>query len=460
MENYVDVIIALIRSNKRDKDIKEILDTYHKSDIADTIPLLNEKERNKLMFILGKEDFSEVLTYLDNVDEFFENVSYENAADLVELMDADDAVDALQELDEEDRENILSLMEEEARSEAELILSFEEDEIGSKMTTNYITISKTDTIKKAMRSLISQAEENDNISKLVVVDENNKFCGIVDLKDLICARKEHELIDLIVDNYPSIYAKTKIEDCINEIRDYEEDMIPIINEKDEVLGVITSNDIIEVVDEELSEDFHKFASISEDNDISEGVFVSMKKRIPWLTLLVFLGLTVSILISSFEAVIETLPVMVFFQSMILGMAGNSGTQSLAVTVRALSDDVSSKDKFKLIFRELRVGFMNGFILGIISFVVCLIYLGISRTIIHGEEFIFIDVLIASSIVGLSLLASMTLSSLIGTTIPIIFKKIHIDPAVASGPLITTFNDIIAVICYYGLTILLFASYVG
>ena len=192
MENYVDAIIALIRSNKRDKDIKEILDTYHKSDIADTIPLLNDKERNKLMFILGKEDFSEVLTYLDNVDEFFENVSYENAADLVELMDADDAVDALQELDEEDR------------WEAELILSFEEDEIGSKMTTNYVTILKTDTIKKAMRSLISQAEENDNISKLVVVDENNKFCGTIDLKNQKCARKEHELIDLIVDNYPSI----------------------------------------------------------------------------------------------------------------------------------------------------------------------------------------------------------------------------------------------------------------
>ena len=459
MENYVEQIISLIRESTSDKEIKEKLSTYHKSDIADALDLLDDNEKNKLMFILGKEDFSEVLTYFDDADEFIENVSYESAADLVELMDADDAVDMLQELDEEDREHIISLMDEEAKEEVKLILSFDEDEIGSKMTTNFITILNNDTIKKAMRKLIAQAQENDNITTLIVTDENNKFFGVIDLKDLICAHKDVILSDIIKVNYPYIYGKTKIDECINEIRDYDEDIIPILNENEEVLGVITSNDITEVVEEDLSDDFHKFASISEDNDLKEGVFTSIRKRIPWLTLLVFLGLTVSILISSFERVIETLPVMVFFQSLILGMAGNVGTQSLAVTVRALSEEITFKEKIKLIFREFRVGFLNGFFLGLISLVVCMIYLLITKTVIHKGTDNFIDTLVASSIVGLSLLCSMTLSSLSGTIIPMVFKKIHIDPAVASGPLITTINDVIAVICYYGLTLLLFSAYV-
>lgn len=460
MENYVEQILTLIRESNNDKEIKEKLSTYHKSDIADALVLLDDSEKNKLMFILGKEDFSEVLTYFEDADEFIEHVSYESAADLVELMDADDAVDMLQELDKEDREHIISLMEDEAKEEVKLILSFDDDEIGSKMTTNFITVLKTDTIKKAMRKLIAQAQENDNISTLIVTDENNKFYGVIDLKDLICAHKDIVLDDLIKVNYPYIYGRTKIDECINEIRDYDEDMIPVLDENDEVLGVITSNDITEVVDEELSDDFHKFASISEDNDIKEGVISSLKKRIPWLTLLVFLGLTVSVLISNFEAVIETLPVMVFFQSLILGMAGNVGTQSLAVTVRALSDEITFKDKLKLIFREFRVGFLNGFFLGLISLVVCMVYLLFTRTIVHGEVFNFFDIFRASGIVGLSLLCSMTLSSLSGTIIPMVFKKVHIDPAVASGPLITTINDVIAVICYYGLTFLLFKAYIG
>lgn len=459
MENYVEQILSLIRNSNNDKEIKRKLALYHKSDIADALLLLDDNEKNRLIYILGKKDFSEVLTYFDEAEEYIEHVSYENAADLVELMDADDAVDMLQDLPKDDREVILSLMDDEARNEAKMILSFEDEQIGSKMTTNYIKILKSDTIKKAMRKLISQAHQNDNISTLIVLDESNKFYGVVDLKDLICARKDDDLNKLIKINYPYIYGYTKIDECINDIRDYDEDIIPILNGYDEVLGVITSNDITEVVDEELSDDFHKFASISEDNGLKEGVITSIKKRSPWLILLVFLGLVVSFLISSFEGIISTLPVMVFFQSLILDMAGNVGTQSLAVTVRALSSDISFKDKLKLIFREFRIGFLNGVLIGLIASIVCMSYLLVTQTIIHGDSFSFNDVFLASVIIGTSLICSMTISAVLSSFIPIMFKKMHIDPAVASGPLITTFNDIIAVICYYGLTFILFNAYI-
>lgn len=456
MEDFKQVILDIIRSNKLDKEKKEELESYHESDIADVIPYLNKDERDTLFKILGKENLSQILPYSENVDEIFLDISPDKAADIVELMDSDDAVDTLQELDENDRTKILSLMEKEAQEAAKLILSYAEDEIGSKMTTNYILISQDDNIKQAMKKLISQAHENDNISTLFVEDENHKFAGAIDLKDLICARSDADLSSLIVDNYPCLNAKSKIDDCINDIREYAENTIPLINDQKEIVGVITANDVVEVVNEELSEDFHKFAAVTSASDLDEGVFKSISKRVPWLILLLFLGIIVSMIISSFDVVISSIPVMVFFQSLVLDMAGNTGTQSLAVTIRAISDEeITSKDKLNLVFREFKVGLLNGLFLGLISFTICLIYLCITQKVIINDLYNFNDTLLAAGIVGFSLFLAMTLASLVGTLIPLFFKKIHIDPAVASGPLITTVNDIVAVICYYGLTYILF-----
>lgn len=457
MEKYIEELLKLIQNESDEKKIKEELENYHESDIAQIIPFLNEKEEDKLFRLLGDDRLSEVLSYSDEIEEILEQLDEEKSADIVERMDADDAVDALQELDEKDRENILSLMEKDAQEDVRLILSYDEEEIGSIMTTNYILINENDTVKMAMRKLIEQAKDNDNISTIFVEDNKENFCGAIDLKDLICARQETPLKDLIITNYPTVDGHIKTSDCINELREYAEHLIPVL-EKNHMVGVITSDDITEAVDEEMSEDYHKFAAVTSESDIDEGVFTSLKKRLPWLILLLFLGLVVSMLISNFEAIIATLPVMVFFQSLILDMAGNSGTQSLAVTIRALSDEeVTSKMKLKLFFREIRVGLSNGLLLGIISALICFLYLYITKIPIHGE-FLMKDTLIASLIVGSSLCLSMGLASLAGTIIPMFFKRIHIDPAVASGPLITTLNDVVAVICYYGLTFLFFYAY--
>ena len=248
-------------------------------------------------------------------------------------------------------------------------------------------------------------------------------------------------------------------DCLEKIRDYSETSFPVISRDGELLGVLTLDSLIEATVDEFEEDYAKLGGLTEEEDIDESVFVSIKKRIPWLIVLLFLGLLVSSVVGAFEAVIAMVPVIVFFQSMILGMAGNVGTQSLAVTIRNISNDSFDSDKKKQrksIFKELKIGFSNGLLMGIISFIFVLLYLVITKKEINiGAGYVFRDSLLVSGIIGVSMLIAITLASIIGTIFPIILFKLKIDPAVASGPFITTMNDIVAVLVYYGLTYLLF-----
>lgn len=453
-------ILELIRSEKSNKEIKEQLDEYHESDIADVVPLLSDEERGRLFAILDTQEISEMFPYLDDVEEYIEEMEPEQVADIIELMDADDAIDILEELDEEDQQEILDLVEdEELVKDIELIQGYEDDEIGSKMTTNFIQIKQNILVKDAMKHLINEAPENDNIMTLYVVDKDDKFYGSVELKELIIARKEQPVDNIVYTGYPFVYAKEKIDDCITKIKDYGLQLIPVLDEEDHIIGVITSDDIIEVVDEEMGEDYARLAGLSSEEDLSEPIGKSIKKRFPWLLMLLILGMVISILISGFEEAISNITVVVFFQSMILGMAGNCGTQSLAVTIRVLTDEeITNKKLFKMLFKEFRVGLLNGLILGSISFVTVFAFLYLThKEIIVGSGFNIPDVILVSGIIAFSLFAAMTIASLVGTTMPILFKKMKIDPAVASGPFITTVNDVVAVVVYYGLCTLFFLT---
>ncbi len=373
---------------------------YHESDIADALVNLSKEQRLKLYRLLDKEIVSEIFAYLDNVAEYLEELDQENVADIIELMDSDDAIDVLEELDEEDRKEIVSLMEPESVMDINLIDQFSEEQIGSKMTTNFIK-----------------------------------------------------------QNYPYFYANEEVTDCIGKLRDYALDSYPILNARNELIGVVTSDDVVEVLDEELGDDYAKLGGLTEEENLNESIVSSVKKRLPWLIALLFLGLIVSSLISGFEAVVAALPVIVFFQSLILDMAGNTGTQSLAVTIRMLSiEEVKTKELVKLCLKEIRVGFINGLILSLLAFLFVFCFLFLTKQAVSLEEYSHIEALKASGIVSLSLWVSMTLCSLIGSIIPIFFLKIKIDPAVASGPFITTLNDILAIAVYYGLAYLLFLAF--
>ncbi|MDY5853496.1 MAG: magnesium transporter [Bacilli bacterium] len=458
IQEEMQELLSLIRSKSKPSYIKEELENYHDSDIAEVICYLTEEERKKLYRILGKERVSNVFTYLENVEDYIAELENETAADLIELMDADDALDVLQELEEEDKKQITSLMEKEALEDVRLLASFEDDQIGSKMTTNYIIVKKNDTIKSAMKHLIKYSKENDNIYTLFVKDENGKFYGSIDLKDLIRAREDDNLEDIIHTQYPYVYSTELIEECINDLKDASLDLYPVLNEKDELIGVITQDDLVEVVEDELTEDYAKLAGLNEAEEIDEPVFKSVKKRIVWLVCLLILGMFISLVVSQFETVIDGIPMIVFFQSVILGMSGNAGTQSLAVTIRGLMDeDLSRKKIAKMVFKEVRVGLTNGLILSIISFGAVSLFLYVRNTPILGETLRINDLLLIAGCVSGALIPAFILSSFIGCIVPIIFKKIKIDPAVASGPLITTLNDIVGIVSYYGLALLLFRS---
>ena len=351
----------------------------------------------------------------------------------------------LDEVDDATKKQVVDMLPEDAGNDIQMILSYEENEMGSRMTTNYIAIRRGIDIRQAMRELVSQAGENDNIGTVYVLDESDKYYGAIDLKDLIVARENDTLESIINTTYPFVTDHEKIEDCIDELVDYAEDSIPVLSETKELLGVITAQDVVEAVDDEMGEDYAKLAGLTDEEDLRETTKESMKKRLPWLIILLFLGMGVSSVVGAFEAVVAVLPIVMCFQSLILDMAGNVGTQSLAVTIRVLMDEnLTGKQKLHLVWKEMKVGFVNGLLLGSLAFVFIGIYIACFK---HNA---WLQAFLISGCVGVSLMVAMVISSLVGTLIPIFFHKIKIDPAVASGPLITTVNDLVAVVTYYGL----------
>ena len=439
----------LCESDVTDEALVEALSDYHEADIADVFPLLSEKARKRLSHALPPNVISDIFSYLDNAEEYIEKMDAERAADIIESMDADDAVDLLDELNEDTRSEIIELMDDEAVEDINLINSYDEDQVGSRMTTNFIIIKAGMTIKQAMKTMIDQAADNDNVSTIYVENDNGEYCGAIVLRDLIVARQDAVLSDIIMTSYPSVNATESIEECIERLKDYGEDSIPVLGPKNEVLGVITSTDLVEAVDDQLGDDYAKLAGLTAEEDMEESLPRSIKKRIPWLLALFFLGLGVSTVVGSFKNVISSLPIIVSFQSLVLDMSGNGGTQSLAVTIRVLSDEqLKGKRILRLIFTELRVGLVNGLILGSLACVISGVFILLTTTSTAAYAFTM------SGCIGLALLLAMTMSSMFGTIIPVFFKKIKIDPAVASGPLITTINDLVAVVTYYGLAWLL------
>ncbi len=447
--NYAEEILKIIRSSSDNEELLDKISDYHENDIAEAFELLSENERKKLYPVLGAEQVAEIFTYIEDPDRYIGELDIDKAALVISYMDSDDAVDVLDELDESTKDKLVGLLDAESSRDIKMIQSYSEDEIGSMMTTNFVVIKNTLTIRQAMRELVKQAGENDNISTVYVTDDENKFYGAIDLKDLIVARENDSLEDIISTSYPYVRDKEIVSECIEQIKDYAEDSIPVVTDEQMLIGVITSQDIVELVDDEMGEDYAKLAGLTSEEDLQETSLESIKKRLPWLVILLFMGMGVSSVVGIFETVVAVLPIVMCFQSLILDMAGNVGTQSLAVTIRVLVDEnLTYKQKMHLVIKEMKVGFLNGMLLGVLAFIFIGLYVWIFKKNVVWSAFAI------SGCVGFSLMVAMVISSLVGTLIPMFFHNIKIDPAVASGPLITTVNDLVAVVTYYGLAWLL------
>ena len=455
-KDYRAEILALIRENTGKDSLYRLWEEYHDNDIASVIPELSREERALLLAAIGYEAMSDIVSYLEDAGKYLSELDAEAAADIIEQMDADEALEALEELDDRTREEVLSHIEDaEVKEEIALLESYEDDEFGSYMSTNFIVIPRDVGIKGAMRALVSQAAENDNIRTIFVTDEG-RFYGAIDLTALIVARSEQALEDLICTTFPYVHDKDSISENVERLRGYSEDLIPVLSTNEHtLLGVITAKDLIEIVDAERGDDYAKLAALSGEDEPDEPILCSIRKRAPWLIVLLFMGLAVSAVVGLFEGVVAQLPMIVAFQSLILGMAGNVGTQSLAVTVRAIgtSDRFRIREQLGTVWRETRVALLNGFVLGAISFLIVGIYLG------AWSDYTFGFTLAVAGCVGGSMCFAMTVSGFTGAMIPITLYRFGVDPAVASGPLITTVNDLVAVVSYYGLALALLLGFV-
>ena len=441
-------IKKLIQENRSDRKITEVLSNYHENDISELLENLSRAERKRIYHVLGIAKTAKVFPYFDEPQQYIEELSVEDAAAIISLLDSDDAVDVLEQLDPGTKTRIVEKLHGAIAQDVKILLSYDEKEIGSYMTTNYVCIQERLSVRQAMSELVRQAGVHDNIMTLYVVDADGCFAGAIDLKKLIVARENDDINDIILRSYPHVEAHEKVEDCASRIVDYAEDSIPVLNAGGKMLGVITSEDLVEIVDNELGEDYAKLAGLTAEEDLRETTGRSMKKRLPWLVILLGLGMLVSSVVGVFEGVVAALPIVICFQSLVLDMAGNVGTQSLAVTIRVLMDEnVTGREKLMLLGKEMKIGLLNGGLLGILALVLLGIY-------VHAfKGYAWAGAFAVSGCVGISLVLAMMVSSMVGTVIPMFFHKIKVDPAVASGPLITTVNDLVAVVTYYGLAFL-------
>ncbi len=325
----------------------------------------------------------------------------------------------------------------------------DEEIIADVISQNYIAVKRGSSVRAAMRELVKSAGENDNISIIYVLDEDGKLYGTIELKALILAREGDDLEKIIDKDFQYVYAHEEISLSLDKLTQCEDSCMPVLDENGRLVGIIPAQDISKLIDTEMGEDYAMLGGLTGEEDLMEPTVKSIGKRLPWLMALLGLGLLVSSVVGLFEKTVAALPIIICFQSLVLDMAGNVGTQSLAVTIRSISErQLTKREKAHLIFKESKIGILNGLCLGAISLAVVFFYL----TVLKDQTAIL--ALRLSGATSIALAASMLLSALAGTVIPLLLAKLKVDPAVASGPLITTINDLVAVVVYYTLAILL------
>ena len=317
------------------------------------------------------------------------------------------------------------------------------------MTRDYVSVQEGASVREAMRSLVRQAGERENVSTIYEVDAAGVLTGSIELARLIRAREGDALASVTERDIPAVNIGEDAAGCAARLRALGAEGAPVVDGMGRLRGALTAVELARIESGAMDEDYARLGGLTEGEDLCEPLRASVRKRLPWLLALLALGLVVSSVVGAFEQVVSRLPLIISFQSLVLDMAGNVGTQSLAVTIRVLTDRRAGRaQKLRLLAKETRVGAANGLALAVLS----VAFIGLYLVLFKGQ-----DAALALSVAfctSVALAVSIVLSSAAGTVIPLVFDRLHIDPAVASGPLITTVNDLIAVVTYYGLAWLL------
>ena len=433
IDNISDLIL-----NKNNKEIKKIVKNLHYADLAELINELKFDESLYLLKLIDSDKTSDVLTELD--DDLRERVlkefSEKEIAGEIKELDSDDAVDILSELSEEKKEKVISFIKDENITEnIRELLNYDEDTAGGLMAKELISVNENWSVLKCLREIRKQAKDITRVHSIYVLNKKEELIGRLSLKDLIMSPSKKKIKQIYIPKVDYVNVNDSGEDVAKLMRKYDLEAIPVINDDRQLLGRITIDDIVDFIKDEAEEDYLLAAGVSNDVEADDSIFELSKARLPWLILGLFGGLGSVFILESFEEIMasESLRALFFYTPLIAAMAGNVGVQSSAIVVQGLANDLIKGSVLKRLVKEVSLTVLNGIILS-------LLIIGFGQIVNQPIEM--------SLTISVSMIFVIIVAALIGTAVPIILDKLDIDPAIATGPFITTGNDVIGILLFF------------
>lgn len=465
--DFVEEIIRLVRTEVHESGFLDKLNEYHPYDIAQALFQVEKEDRINVFNLLPIEMVATIFENFDQNDqiEFIKELPTLFAVNIIDHMESDDAVDLLQYLEDTDEDyDLVNLLSPKKRLEIKKLWNYEDHEIGSTMSNSFIELTPSMTVKEAMKKVTTVAGDTEYISILYIV-EKQILVGYLKLKDLIIARANQTIGEIMETRVISAHPHDNKESVAQTIQDYGVSSMPIIDENFHMIGLVTYDDLMDIVSESKSEDYAKFAALStgELDHRSETVFASVKKRLPWLSILLGLSMVTSIILSFFESSLTgslgakiLAAQLAVYLPLILDMSGNTGTQSLAVMIRYLTTNKNEITKNQIkrhMLREIGTGLVQGFIIALFVFGI-IILTGYLKSSVTLDFKTIITAVVTSS----AIMVALIISTVLGALIPLLMNQLKIDPAVASGPFITTVSDIVTLTLYYSISLSILLPY--
>ena len=434
-DELISKILDFINSSD-DNSILETLSIYHHADIAEIIEELNSEEATYIIKLLDSEKTSDVLMELDDDyrEKILKNLSIKEIAEEVEELDSDDATDIISELPEEKQKKVISkIIDAEHKADIKELLKYDEDSAGGLMAKELIKVNENWTVTRCVKEMRSQASEVTRVHSVYVVDNDDILLGRLSLKDLLVANPKTKIRSIYKKNVDHVYDTDSAESVASTMQKYDLGAIPVVNKKKKLLGRITIDDIVDLIKEEAEEDYQLAAGILQDVDVDDTIFELTKARLPWLIVGLIGGICAAFVMVGFDEILIQNEILFYFTPLIAAMAGNVGVQSSAIIVQGLANDDIRGSINNRLFKETLLAILNGVILAILLFLFIYFWKG--------------DTNIALAL-SVALVAVVIVAGIIGTFIPLFLNKRGIDPAIATGPFITTSNDIFGILIYF------------
>ena len=434
-DELIDNIINLIDKSDDKKLLKNFNELHH-ADIAEILEELTSDQATYIIKLLDSEKTSDILMELDDDDRerILNNLSAKEIAEEVEELDTDDATDIISELPEERQKRVISKIEDkEHKADIKELLKYDEDSAGGLMAKELVKVNENWSVTRCVKEMRSQASEVTRVHSVYVVDNNDKLLGRLSLKDLLVANPKSNIKAIYISKVDFVNVNDSGEHVASIMQKYDLGAIPVVDNKQKLLGRITIDDIVDLIKEEAEKDYQLAAGITQDVDVDDSIYKLSWARLPWLFLGLLGGIGAAAVMGGFEEILMKYKILFYFTPLIAAMAGNVGVQSSAIIVQGLANDDIKDSINNRLFKETLLSIMNGIILAIFLF----------GFIVYWQD--NVDVALAISI---SLVVVIIVAGIVGTFIPLFLNKRGIDPAIATGPFITTSNDIFGILIYF------------